>query len=75
MPPNHPDIATSYNNIGLIYKYKGEYETALDYYNKSLKIRIESLPPNHPDIATSYDNIGSIYDNKGEYNLAIKYYE
>jgi tetratricopeptide (TPR) repeat protein len=72
--PNHPNIATSYNNIGLIYYNKGEYDTALDYYNKSLKIRIESLSPYHPNIATSYNNIGLIYDNKGEYETALDYY-
>jgi tetratricopeptide (TPR) repeat protein len=74
LPPNHPDIATSYDNIGSIYYNKGENETALDYYNKSLKIRIESLPPNHLDIATSYNNIGSIYNNKREYDTALDYY-
>jgi tetratricopeptide (TPR) repeat protein len=74
LQPNHPDIATSYNNIGLIYNNKGEYDTALDNYNKSLKICQECLTPNHPNIATSYNNIGLIYDSKGEYDTALDYY-
>ena len=26
LPPNHPDLATSYNNIGSVYDSMGEYE-------------------------------------------------
>ncbi|CAF4303304.1 unnamed protein product, partial [Rotaria sordida] len=29
LPPNHPDLATSYNNIGLVYNNMGEYSKAL----------------------------------------------
>jgi len=74
LPPNHPDIAISYNNIGNIYFKKGENDKSLDYYLKSLEIQILSLPPNHPDIATSYGNIGSVYDEKGDYDKALEYH-
>jgi tetratricopeptide (TPR) repeat protein len=74
LPPNHPDIATSYNNIGGIYDNKGDNEKALEYYYKSLEIRKETLPPNHPDIATSYNNIGFIYSKKGDNDKALEYY-
>ena len=39
-PPNHPDIATSHNNIDLIYFNKGEKDQALEFLLKSLEIRI-----------------------------------
>jgi tetratricopeptide (TPR) repeat protein len=74
LPPNHPDIARSYNNIGGIYSEKGDNDKALEYYSKSLEIRKETLPPNHPDIARSYNNIGSIYNNKGDNDKALEYY-
>jgi tetratricopeptide (TPR) repeat protein len=35
----HPNVATSYNNLGSIYKSKGEYDKAIEYYTKSLAIR------------------------------------
>ena len=38
LPPNHPDLATSYNNIGLVYDRMGEYEKALASYERSLEI-------------------------------------
>ena len=42
----------------MVYDNKGEYEKALDYYNKSLKIYIQTLGENHPDVATSFNNMG-----------------
>ena len=37
----HPSTATSYHNIGSVFKSKGEYDKALEYYFKCLKIREE----------------------------------
>ena len=36
---DHPDVATTYNNIANVYDSQGKYEEALDYYNKALTIR------------------------------------
>jgi tetratricopeptide (TPR) repeat protein len=41
-PSNHPDLATSYNSIGLVYDKTGNY-------SKALYISQHSLPANHPD--------------------------
>ncbi|CAF4341580.1 unnamed protein product, partial [Rotaria sordida] len=60
LPPNHPDLATPYNNIGLVYNNMGDYSKALEFYEKSLKIREKALPPNHPDLAQAYKNIGPV---------------
>ncbi len=74
LPPNHPDIARSYNNIGSIYSNKGDNDKALEYYSKSLEISKETLPPNHPDITMSYNNIGSIYNKMGDIDKALEYF-
>ncbi|MGA1840555.1 MAG: CHAT domain-containing protein [bacterium] len=66
----YPGIA--YNNIGLIYDNKGEWDKALDYYLKSENIRIEV--GDRAGLATTYNNIGLIYDNKGEWDKALDYY-
>ncbi|CAF3673503.1 unnamed protein product [Rotaria sordida] len=66
LPPNHPDLAASYNNIGLVYNNMGEYSKALSSYERSLEIQKIALPPNHPDFAQSYNNIGMVYYNMGE---------
>ena len=76
-------IATSLNNIGLVYKNKGEFDEALMYYQKSLKIRCcvfnvdESKveTQGNADIAQSLNNIGVVYYNKGEFDEALVYYQ
>jgi tetratricopeptide (TPR) repeat protein len=75
LPPNHPDLATSYNKIGGVYEKMGEYSKALSFYEKSLEIRQKTLPPNHPLLATSYNNIGLVYSSMGEYSKALQFHE
>ena len=63
------------SDYGRIYYILGEYDKAIGYYEKALKIRKVSLGENHPSTATSYNNIGSAWHRKGEYDKAIGYYE
>ena len=71
----HPDTATSYNNIGNTYYNIGDYNKALEYYELSLKIRKKILGEEHPDTAVSYNNIGNSYYNIGDYKKALEYLE
>ena len=70
----HPDTATSYNNIGLVYKDLGDYDKALEYYFKALPIRKKVLGIEHPDTATSHNNIGSVYYSLGDNEKALEYH-
>ncbi len=70
----HPDTATSYNNIGLVYQEQGDYTKALEYLFKALAIKEKVLGMEHPDTATSYNNIGLVYDEQGDYTKALEYY-
>ncbi|HIA35213.1 MAG TPA: tetratricopeptide repeat protein, partial [Flavobacteriales bacterium] len=65
-------IAISYNNIGWTYKNQGNYEKALEYYYKSLKISEEI--GDKEGIADSYDNIGRTYNDLGNYEKAMVYH-
>jgi tetratricopeptide (TPR) repeat protein len=51
--PEHPDIATSLNNLAQLYHKQGQYEKAMALYQRALAIREKALGPGHPDIATS----------------------
>ncbi|CAF4027810.1 unnamed protein product, partial [Rotaria sordida] len=57
LPPNHPDLAAFYNNIGLVYDKMGEHSKALEFHDKAHKIYETTLPPDHLRLATTYDNI------------------
>ena len=71
----HEITATSYNNIGLVYKAQGNYPKALEYYLKAMKIDEKVLGTTHPDTAINYNNIGLVYDAQGDYPKALKYHE
>ena len=62
-------------SLGIVYYSQGEYEKALEYYEKSLKIRLSILGENHPSMARSYNNIGIVYISQGEYERALEYIE
>ena len=68
------DVATGYNNIGLVYYRQGNYPVALEYYNKALEIELAIFGKRHPAVATSYNNIGAVYDSQGNYPAALEHY-
>ena len=70
----HPDTATSYNNIGIVYHDKGDYDKAFEYYLKAKEIREKALGKEHPVTAGSYNNIGIVCKNKGDYDKALEYH-
>ena len=72
---NHVDVATSYNNLGTVYRHTGEFAKAKDYHERALEIRKEQLGSNHVDVAASYNNLGTVYWNTGEFTKAKDYYE
>ena len=72
---SHEATATSYNNIGIVYKAQGDYPKALEYYGKALSIIERVLGKDHPSTAIDYNNIGSVYDDQGDYPKALEYYD
>ena len=47
--PEHPDVATSLNNLAVLYRAQGRYAEAEPLYQRALKIREKALGPEHPD--------------------------
>ncbi len=70
---DHPELATSYNNIGSTYSGLGDYAESLKCAKKALEIQEKNLPSNHPDLAISYNNIGMTYFQLGNYEEALRY--
>jgi len=66
--------ADVYIGLGNIYTSKGDYDKAIEYYNKALKIVLKTLGPEHPYVANTYNGLGIAYRNKGDYDKAIEYY-
>ncbi|CAF1474301.1 unnamed protein product [Rotaria sordida] len=74
-PDDENNQAYCYHHLGLMKDDQGQYDVAIDFYEKSLAICEKILPPNHPSLATSYNSIGLVYDNMGDYSKALEFYE
>jgi len=60
-----PDVADSFNNIGIVYEMKGDFENALAQHQKALEIRTRVFGSDHPDVAGSYQNLAWVYHRQG----------
>lgn len=62
--------AASLNNIAGIYRRKGEYQKALEYYNESLRLKTDEK-----EKAVTYNNIATLYSDLGDYKKAVEHYK
>jgi tetratricopeptide (TPR) repeat protein len=60
----HPLVAKSYNNIGSLWEKKGEYDKALEFYQKCLDIELKTLGAEHPYVAESINYIALVKISK-----------
>lgn len=67
---DHPDLARSLHDMGVLYQVLEQHAQAEPLLKKALDIRELVLPPNHPDLAASYSCIGSLYTTMGKYKQA-----
>jgi tetratricopeptide (TPR) repeat protein len=58
---NNFNLASTYNNIGFVYKGQGKLDQALEIYLKSLKIKKAHYGENNFNLASTYNNTGIIY--------------
>ena len=58
--PSWVQLSYLNNQLGLALLAAGQYDKALEYYQKSLAIWLKQLGPDHPHVAISYNNIGLV---------------
>ncbi|HKX31402.1 MAG TPA: tetratricopeptide repeat protein, partial [Blastocatellia bacterium] len=73
--PEHPIVAASLNNLGMIYNDTGEYAKAEALLMRALAINEKALGPNHPNVAKSLDSLADIYRERGDFTKAEQFYE
>jgi hypothetical protein len=54
---NHPDLANTYNNLGIVYEGLGQTVDAEASYRKSYAIAMATLPVDDPLVVTSRQNL------------------
>ncbi|MEH2221758.1 tetratricopeptide repeat-containing protein, partial [Nostoc sp.] len=70
----HPDVATSLNNLAGLYDSQGRYSDAEPLYIEALAMIKRLLGDEHPDVATSLNNLAFLYDSQGRYSDAKPLY-
>ncbi len=71
---DHPSVATSLNNLGLLLYHQGKYAEAEPLYRRSLAISEKALGIDHPSVATSLNNLAELLDTQGKYAEAEPLY-
>ena len=64
--PEHPDTATSLNNLAFLLKDQGDLAGGRPLYERALAIREKALGPEHPDTATSLNNLARLLQDQGD---------
>ncbi|MBW8049361.1 MAG: tetratricopeptide repeat protein [Cytophagales bacterium] len=72
---NHYKIGDVYEKLGIIYARNGDYQNALENFEQSLLIFLQTFEADHSKLASCYSNLGNIYYLKSDYQKALKYHE
>ena len=67
---NHPDLARSLHDIGVLYQALEQHGRAEPLLKRAFDIRELVLPLDHPDLAASYNCMGLLYTAIGKYEQA-----
>ena len=70
----HPDFATSLNNLAGVYAAMGNHAAAVTLYRQALEIKRHVLGEQHPEFATSLFNLAALYAAMGNHAAAEPLY-
>jgi tetratricopeptide (TPR) repeat protein len=73
--PDHPDTATSVNNLAFLLHAHGDLAAARTLYQRALAIREKAIGPEHPHIATNLNNLAGLLWAQGDFAAARPLYE
>jgi tetratricopeptide (TPR) repeat protein/biotin carboxyl carrier protein len=72
---DHPDVASSHNNRGLVFVQLGRLDQALTCYKDARRAFAASLGDSHPHTGSCHYNIGLVLQEQGDYQNAAMEYE
>ncbi len=70
--PDHPVVSGSVNNLGLIFRARGEPAIAREHFRRALRIRETTYGPDHPQVAVVVANLGLAEVDLGNLDVAQK---
>ena len=70
----HPDVASSLNNLASLYDAQGRYTEAEPLYIQALDMKKKLLGSEHLSVANSLNNLAGLYSAQGRYTEAEPLY-
>jgi tetratricopeptide (TPR) repeat protein len=67
---DHPDVATSLNNLAELYRAQGRYSEAEPLYQQALELYQKLFGNEHFNIAIALNNLALVYEAQGFYSKA-----
>ncbi len=61
------EAATTFNNMGMIYLSKGQFDMAHQHLSKALQLRTELFGPESIEVATVWLNLSQLYKLQAEH--------
>ncbi|CAF5131124.1 unnamed protein product, partial [Rotaria magnacalcarata] len=75
LSPNDRTRGALYQRLGMVANAKGEYDTSLDWYQKSLEMNMENHPSDYVTIGITHNSIGEAHRKKGDHCQALESYD
>ena len=72
--PEHPNTATSLNNLAGLLESEGDYAAAKPLYERALAIIEKALGADHPNTSTNLNNLAYLLAAQGDYAAAEPLY-
>jgi len=66
----HPDTATTFNALAVLYRTQSKYGEAESLFRRALAIREEMLGPSSPYVTISLNGLAVLYRDLGKYSQA-----
>lgn len=67
----HPLVAMCYSNIGTIYGYMNDTDTAMECFELALEIQEHTIGFDHPETCFTCHNIAEVLEGQGLYKKAL----
>jgi tetratricopeptide (TPR) repeat protein len=76
LPPNHPDVAAAWNNVGLTLLHQpGRLEECKTAHTTAYNMLTEFYGSNSPQLAVTLGCLGNVYKAQEEWALALDQYQ
>ena len=72
---DHPLVADTNKNIGVVHWNLADYEKALFHYGKAQEVFVALYGYEHLNVASTYCNMANVFEEQGQYEKALEYYQ